>query len=126
MNNWSIQSTLALLVSFGFLSIIFVLIFIPPKDEQISTVLINLLGNLATVVAMVFGYFFGSSSGSNKKDETISTMALSPVVSGKNGISVAVPPVPGVTTVQTTTTVEPNNPDQAAPTDPKEEARKSP
>jgi hypothetical protein len=67
------QYILGALIVTGFFILLYLLISknIPePNKDLLNLVVGALIGSFATVV----GYFFGSSSGSAKKDETISTM----------------------------------------------------
>lgn len=70
------QYVLGGLVVLGFFTLLYLLISksVPePNKDLLNLVVGALIGSFATVV----GYFFGSSSGSAKKDETIATIAAS-------------------------------------------------
>ena len=67
------QYILGALIVVGFFGLLFILAFtqIPDKNADLLNLVVGaLIGSFATVV----GYYFGSSSGSAKKDEIISNM----------------------------------------------------
>ncbi len=66
------QYFLALVVIVSFLAVIVIWIFHPPTGEPGQLAVLNtLVGALGAAFGMVVSYFFGSSSGSQQKDETI-------------------------------------------------------
>ncbi len=70
----SAQVTLALLVSFGFFFCIFYMLrwdFPATNKDALN----SLLGVLTTIFTLQMNFFFGSSSASKAKDETISAIA---------------------------------------------------
>lgn len=78
MKNCS-QIVLALIVSFGFFFCIFYMLkWNFPEDNKDA--LNSLLGVLTTIFTLQMNYFFGSSSASKAKDETISDIAKLPIV----------------------------------------------
>jgi len=68
------QYVLGSLIVIGFFVLLITLVFteVPePNKDLLNLVVGALIGSFATIV----GYFFGSSSGSAKKDETIGDIA---------------------------------------------------
>ena len=62
------------LIVIGFFVLLITLVFteVPEKNKDLLNLVVGaLIGSFATIV----GYFFGSSSGSAKKDETIGNIA---------------------------------------------------
>lgn len=71
----------------------------PVIDERTSGVLMTIVGVLIACLKDVYSYFFGSSKGSEKKDDAMIKSALAtPVV---NGPAVAVPVDPAAVLVPT-------------------------
>lgn len=68
------QYVMAGLVVAGFFALLFILAFtnIPNENKDLINILI---GSWTTAFATVIAFYFGSSKGSEKKDETINTMA---------------------------------------------------
>lgn len=66
----------------------------PVIDERTSGVLMTIVGVLIACLKDVYSYFFGSSKGSEKKDDAMIKSALAA-------------PVPGTTTTVTTAPVDP-------------------
>ncbi len=77
----SAQIVLALIVAFGFFSCIFYMLNygFPPENKD---ALNSLMGVLTTIFTLQQNFFFGSSSGSVAKDETIGSIAQSAPVVG--------------------------------------------
>lgn len=71
--DWFVQA-LAFIIIGGFLSVIYCLFFdsTPPTDKE---VLLVLLGNLSGMAYQVVSFYFGSSSSSRGKDDSIAEMA---------------------------------------------------
>lgn len=70
------QYVLGALIVFGFFALLLTLIFreVPSKNNDLLNLVVgSLIGSFSTIV----GYFFGSSSSSKAKDETISNIASS-------------------------------------------------
>jgi hypothetical protein len=88
------QAFLAFSIIYGVFGLIVLVIFKPPPQEIASTVF-TLLGTVMTFGAVVAGYYFGSSKGSDVKtqnaDATMSTL-VSKVV-GSNGTGSGTPAV---------------------------------
>lgn len=86
----SLQGTLALLITALVFAIGSLFTFKPP--DPANQILTGLISTVMTVFVMVFSYYFGSSSGSKDKDDTVKQIALasSPVVEDKP----VAPPVP--------------------------------
>ena len=83
------QYFLALVVIAAFLAIIVIWIFHPPTGEPGTLAVLNtLVGALGAAFGMVVSYFFGSSSGSQQKDETIGAMAAAPLPGGAGSVTV--------------------------------------
>lgn len=76
------------LITLGFFGTVFVVLFVPVPTTVRDIVLV-LLGALIASFKEVTGYFFGSSSGSTSKDETIAR-AIQDVPSGRPGDPVSV------------------------------------
>jgi uncharacterized BrkB/YihY/UPF0761 family membrane protein len=69
-----LQTILAILIIIGFFLLLTLLLYtkVPNENKDLLNLVVGaLIGSFATVV----GYFFGSSSSSAKKDDTISTLA---------------------------------------------------
>ena len=64
------RAALGALITLGFFAVVFVVIFVP-VNPSVKDVVLVLLGALIASFKEVTGFFFGSSSGSTKKDETI-------------------------------------------------------
>lgn len=72
---FSVQNCLAITVTLGFFTIIGVWMFYPPKGDGVALAVLNTLtGTMGGAFISVISYFFGSSSGSKDKDETIKQM----------------------------------------------------
>lgn len=65
------KSWIALLVTVGLLGVLFSLLSVAPKGEAKDALLI-VLGALIAITKDVFGYYFGSSEGSQRKTELLS------------------------------------------------------
>jgi uncharacterized membrane protein len=68
------QYVLGTIIVVGFFTLLIVLVYkeIPIKNNDLLNLVVgSLIGSFTTIV----GYFFGSSSGSVNKDETISLIA---------------------------------------------------
>lgn len=78
-----LQATLALAITV-MVAAIGVLFALRPPDAT-NQILTSLISTVMTVFVMVFSYFFGSSSGSKEKDDTVKQIALgaSPTVDEK-------------------------------------------
>ena len=74
-------------------------------NEKVYGALLTLLGVIAACFKDTFSFFFGSSKGSEKKDDALISGSLSPT---------PVPPAPGTTTT-TTTSASTDVPAPAAP-----------
>ncbi len=61
---------MALLVTVGLLGVVFALMSVELKDAS-KDVLLVVLGALVAIVKDVFGYYFGSSEGSQRKTELL-------------------------------------------------------
>lgn len=68
---------LALFAVAGFLGLLVLLLFVSPSDptEKILTIMVGVLG---TIVTQIYSFYFGSSSGSEAKNETIHAMLRKP------------------------------------------------
>lgn len=92
------QYFLALVVMVAFLAVIVIWIFHPPTGEAGQLAVLNtLVGALGAAFGMVVSYFFGSSSGSQQKDETINTLASVPA--GSVTVTAPTPTTAGSTVV---------------------------
>jgi hypothetical protein len=81
--------------------IVIILLTHPPEiDERTSGVLMTIIGVIIACMKDVFSYFFGSSKGSEKKDDAMISKALESTPPGGG-----MPPTP----VSTTTTVTDNS-----------------
>jgi hypothetical protein len=80
--NKNIKGILSIVVlSFVFVYFFFCLIAGVKPDPQITIANVGALGT-------VLGYWFGSSSGSAKKDDTIASQAANPVVNSADTVNV--------------------------------------
>jgi len=71
----SIQNCLAIMVTLGFFGIIVGWMYQPPQGDGASIAVLNTLtGMMGAAFTGIITYFFGSSSGSHEKDETIKQM----------------------------------------------------
>ena len=80
------QYILGSIIIVGFFTLMIVLVYneIPIKNNDLLNLVVGaLIGSFTTIV----GYFFGSSSGSAAKDETISSIATSKTNSETNKIN---------------------------------------
>lgn len=68
-----VPALLAMISIFGFLGVLGLLMFAELKDNIREPFLI-MVGILGTIVTQVFSFYFGSSSGSEAKNETIQGM----------------------------------------------------
>lgn len=106
MKTLSIQNCLAIMVTVGFFSIIGAWMYYPPQGDGASLAVLNTLtGMMGTSFAGVITYFFGSSSGSKAKDDTIAQMKTAPP-STDTTVTTTTPP----TVTTTTTPVDPHAP----------------
>lgn len=110
MKNFVLQCFLAFVIIVSFLAVVLIWIFHPPSgDPSAMAVLNTLVGSLAAAFGMVVSYFFGSSSGSSAKDDTINTMIgkAAPLTNGDQARTT-------VTTTDPTTTVTTTDPHAVA------------
>jgi hypothetical protein len=63
-----INPFLSVVITIGFIFLVYLLLFYAPKDTANNQVFNIVLGALATAFATVIGFHFGSSSGSKQKD----------------------------------------------------------
>lgn len=68
-----VPALLAMVAIFGFLGVLGLLMFAELKDNIREPFLI-MVGILGTIVTQVFSFYFGSSKGSESKNDTISAM----------------------------------------------------
>lgn len=68
---------LALLITVGFFAVLFTLMLVEVKPSMKDPLML-MLGALMSAFAGVIGYYFGSTAGAARKDETIRTLATSP------------------------------------------------
>ena len=98
---FSIQNFLAIVVSLGFFAIIAGWMFRPPQGDGGSIAVLNTLtGMMGAAFGAIITYFFGSSSGSREKDDTIKEMKTNGPASTDTVVTTTTPPT-------TTTTVKP-------------------
>ncbi len=75
---WWVPETRAILAVFLVMSVVaitfLVLIHPPASDNQLAQVLVGAL--VTTGLAAIIGFYFGSSSSSKDKDDTISSMVI--------------------------------------------------
>lgn len=93
------------MVTAGFFAIIGAWMYYPPQGDGASLAVLNTLtGMMGTSFAGVITYFFGSSSGSKAKDDTIAQMKTAS--STDTTVTTTTPPT-------VTTTTEPHAPPAA-------------
>ena len=85
------QAILAVVVVTAFITLVAIWMVAPPRGDQATMALVNALVMVVGSGFMsVLNYYFGSSSGSRDKDETISRMAPPPpLVTPRPSISTA-------------------------------------
>lgn len=66
----SFKGYMALMVTVGFLAVMVALLYIAPPSTAMNALMFS-LGVVASIVKDVFGFYFGSSEGSQKKTEII-------------------------------------------------------
>ena len=85
-------AVIAVVVVLGFIACVFTVLWkgLPTGlSENTNLVIATLLGSFGGLATMVVGYYFGSSSSSHSKDETISNMLGNATITapGSTGIS---------------------------------------
>ena len=70
----SLQGTLAILITFMVMAIGALFVWRPPDAN--NQILIGMVSTVMTVFVMVYTFYFGSSSGSKDKDDTVKQIAL--------------------------------------------------
>jgi len=71
------QKLLAFIVVVGFLGVVFLWFFDPPKGDNAELAVLNTLtGALGGFTGMIVTYYFGSSRSAANKDETLKQIAL--------------------------------------------------
>jgi hypothetical protein len=85
-----VQGAIAFTVLAGFFAVIWALIYAKPADGSMKEAMLIMVGSLGTMAGGVVNYFFGSSTGSARKDELLASSTQIPTDS--------------VTVQQTTTT----------------------
>lgn len=106
---FSIQNCLAIMVTLGFFAIIGAWMYQPPQGDGASIAVLNTLtGMMGTAFAGVVSYFFGSSSGSKEKDDTIKNMKTN-----QNSTDTTVTTTTPPTTTVTTAPADPHAPPAA-------------
>jgi hypothetical protein len=70
----TLPGALAVLITFMVIGIGGLFAFHPP--DPTNQILTGLISTVSTVFVMVFSYYFGSSSGSKEKDDTVKQIAL--------------------------------------------------
>lgn len=68
-----VPALLAMVSIFGFLGVLAMLMFAELKDN-IRELFLIMVGILGIIVTQVFSFYFGSSKGSESKNDTISAM----------------------------------------------------
>jgi uncharacterized protein YacL len=74
----SLQATLAICITLMVAAIGVMFVFHPP--DATNQILTSLISTVMTVFVMVFSFYFGSSSGSKDKDDTVKQIALGTTV----------------------------------------------
>lgn len=70
--------TFSLIIITGFFGVLFLLLLTPYPDTN-KDFIASLSKTLENILIMAVGFWFGSNSSSNKKDEVIGTIAQQPV-----------------------------------------------
>lgn len=97
MGDTVLRFVLAVTATSAFVALIFVLVIVePPANVPFRDVLLVLVGTMVGLVKDVFGFFFGSSSGSKDANDAMKNIAVRAAADGTgNGKSApAAPPVP--------------------------------
>lgn len=95
------QGFLAVAIIALIATIALILLTHPPQiDERTSGVLMTLIGVLVACLKDVYSFFFGSSKGSEKKDDAMIAGTLLPPTAGGTG---GTPPTPSTSSTVTTT-----------------------
>jgi hypothetical protein len=74
-HDWWTPRVLAFLVTAGFFTMLGIMIFHPPSDNSKDSLLI-LLGSLGTAWTTIMAYYFGSTSGAEKKSAMLAKATL--------------------------------------------------
>ena len=83
MANFDTRSAIALILVCSMVGMAFVLAFHPAPDSDVFKVII---GGLVTVgFSSIISFYFGSSTGSKSKDDTLNKIAASNIT-GTNGV----------------------------------------
>lgn len=75
-----VQGALAAIVVAGFLALTGLIMFAPEIKQSMRDALLMMAGTLSTGFGMVLSYYFGSSSGSARKDELLANAPPPPEV----------------------------------------------
>ena len=70
----NLPGSLAILITFMVIGLGALFAFHPP--DATNVIIVGLTSTISTVFVMVFQYYFGSSSGSKDKDDTVKQIAL--------------------------------------------------
>lgn len=97
--NSVIQVILSMMVTAGFFFCLYYLLTKPVPVEN-KEVLYTILGSLGTVWVMIMNYYFGSTSSSRAKDQTIQDLSVSSPVNIPNAKTVSVATEKGDVNVQ--------------------------
>ena len=72
----TVRNTISVLIVLGFIGLIYVWMFYPPKGDPSTFSMLNvLIGALAAQFVAVIQYHIGSSKGSDDKNDTIKQLA---------------------------------------------------
>lgn len=97
---FSIQNCLAIMVTIGFFGIVVGWMYQPPQGDGASIAVLNTLtGMMGSAFLGVITYFFGSSSGSREKDDTIKNLKTGIGGSGSDTTVITTTPPTTTTTI---------------------------
>lgn len=83
-----VQGALAAIVVLGFLALTGLIMFAPEIQQGMRDALLMMAGTLSTGFGVVLSYYFGSSSGSARKDTLLAGGGSQPELAGDRGVQV--------------------------------------
>lgn len=92
LKEFDTRSAIAIALVCSMIAITFVLIFHPAPDSDILKVLIG--GFMTVGFASIINFYFGSSTGSKAKDDTLNQIAVATAIPPAPIVPPAAPPAP--------------------------------